>query len=202
LLARAQATHGDHALASRSMAELRVITEAIATPSLQAMASHVEGVIEAARGDYDEARRRFEDAVDLFDAGGAPFEAACSRLELADALAAVKRPDAAAREARVALSILEQIGAARELARAAALLRHLEAATPDRAGNATAAAGLTHRELEILGLVAQGLSDKEVATTLRLSEHTIHRHVSNILNKLDVPSRTAAVAQAVQHGLL
>ncbi|MCC2627190.1 MAG: regulatory protein LuxR [Thermomicrobiales bacterium] len=202
LLARAQATHGDHALASRSMAELRVITEAIATPSLQAMASHVEGVIEAARGDYDEARRRFEDAVDLFDAGGAPFEAACSRLELADALAAVKRPDAAAREARVALTILEQIGAARELERAAALLRHLEAATPDRAGNATAAAGLTHRELEILGLVAQGLSDKEVATTLRLSEHTIHRHVSNILNKLDVPSRTAAVAQAVQHGLL
>jgi DNA-binding NarL/FixJ family response regulator len=61
---------------------------------------------------------------------------------------------------------------------------------------------LTRREREILGLLAQGLSDKEAATALNLSEHTIHRHVSNILNKLDVPSRTAAVAQAVQHGLL
>jgi DNA-binding NarL/FixJ family response regulator len=61
---------------------------------------------------------------------------------------------------------------------------------------------LTRRELEILHLVAQGLSDKEAAAGLGLSEHTVHRHISNVLNKLDVPSRTAAVAQAAQRGLL
>ena len=61
---------------------------------------------------------------------------------------------------------------------------------------------MTRRELEILRLVAQGLSDKEAAAVLGLSEHTIHRHISNVLNKLDVPSRAAAVAQAAQRGLL
>jgi LuxR family transcriptional regulator, maltose regulon positive regulatory protein len=200
LLARAQAARGDHAQATRSMAELRAITDAIATPSLQAMASHVDGVMTAARGDYDDARRRFEDAVDLFDAGGARYEAARSRLGLANALAAVERPDAAVREAQAALTILEQIGADRERERATALLRHLKVATPERAENA--AAGLTRREMEVLRLVAQGLSDKEVAAGLGLSEHTVHRHIANVLNKLDVPSRAAAVAQVAQQGLL
>jgi ATP/maltotriose-dependent transcriptional regulator MalT len=202
LLARAQAARGDHAQATRSMAELRAISDAIATPSLLAMTRHVDGVMAAARGDHEEARRRFEDAIDLFDAGGAPFDAARSRLELANALAAVDRADVAAREARAALTILDQIGAARERERAAALLRQLEATSPERAEHVAAAAGLTRREMEILRLVAQGLSDKEAATALSLSEHTVHRHIANILNKLEVPSRAAAVAQAAQHGLL
>ena len=60
---------------------------------------------------------------------------------------------------------------------------------------------LTARERDVLGLVAQGLSDRAMASQLRLSEHTIHRHVSNILTKLNVPSRSAAVAQAVRGGL-
>jgi ATP/maltotriose-dependent transcriptional regulator MalT len=202
LLARAQIARGDHAHAVHSMAELQAITGAIATPSLRAVTSFAEGVMAAACGDHEEARRRFEDAVDLFDVGGAPYEAARSRLELGSALTALGRVDAAAREARAALTILEKIGAARERDRAAGLLRHLEAAAPERTGDEAAAAGLTRRELEILRLVAQGLSDKEAAAGLGLSEHTIHRHISNVLNKLDVPSRAAAVAQAAQRGLL
>ena len=202
LLARAQAARGDEAQAARSMAELRAITMAIATPSLRGIVNFVEGVMAAASGDHEEARRRFEDAVDLFAEGGAPYEVARSRLELGKSLTALGRLDAASRELQAALSILEQIGAARERERAAALLRHVKAAAPERARNAADAAGLTRRELEILRLVAQGLSDKEAATALDLSEHTIHRHISNVLNKLDVPSRTAAVAQAAQQGLL
>jgi DNA-binding CsgD family transcriptional regulator len=61
---------------------------------------------------------------------------------------------------------------------------------------------LTPRELEVLGLIAQGLSDKEAAVQLGLSEHTIHRHVTNILTKTGLPSRAAAVAQATRQGLL
>jgi LuxR family maltose regulon positive regulatory protein len=202
LLARAQAAQGDHAHATRSMAELQAITGAIATPSLRAVTSFVEGVMAAANGDYEEARRRFEDAVDLFDGGGAPYEAARSRLELGSALAALGRVDTAAREARTALIILEKIGAVRESDRAAGLLRHLEAAAPEHAGDEPNTAGLTRRELEILRLVAKGLSDKEAAAGLGLSEHTIHRHISNVLNKLNVPTRAAAVARAAQRGLL
>jgi LuxR family maltose regulon positive regulatory protein len=167
---------------------------------LRGMVRFVEGVMAAASGDHEEARRRFEDAIDLFDEGGAPYEAARSRLELGSALTALGRLDAASRELRAALGIMKQIGAVAESARAETFLGHLDATVPDRTG--TEAAGLTRRELEILRLVAQGMSDKEAAAGLGLSEHTIHRHISNILTKLDVPSRTAAVAQAALQGLL
>lgn len=63
-------------------------------------------------------------------------------------------------------------------------------------------APITTREREVLRLVAQGLSDRRMATRLRLSEHTIHRHISNILTKLGASSRSAAVAQAVRHALI
>jgi LuxR family transcriptional regulator, maltose regulon positive regulatory protein len=200
ILVRAQATRGDQAQVARHVAELQAIATAIATPSLRGMVSFVEGVMAAASGDHEEARRRFEDAIDLFDEGGAPYEAARSRLELGSALTALGRLDAASRELRAALGIMKQIGAVAESARAQTFLGHLDATVPDRTG--TEAAGLTRRELEILRLVAQGMSDKEAAAGLGLSEHTIHRHISNVLNKLNVPTRAAAVAQAAQRGLL
>jgi DNA-binding NarL/FixJ family response regulator len=62
-------------------------------------------------------------------------------------------------------------------------------------------AGLTARELEVLELIAQGLPNREIATGLVISEHTVHRHVTNILRKLGVASRTAAAAYAHRHGL-
>jgi non-specific serine/threonine protein kinase len=61
---------------------------------------------------------------------------------------------------------------------------------------------LTARESEIVQLVAAGLTNAEIAGRLVLSEHTVHRHVANILRKLDAPSRAAAVSRAAQTGLL
>ena len=61
---------------------------------------------------------------------------------------------------------------------------------------------LSARELEILRLVAAGLSDAEIAERLVLSPHTVHRHVANIRTKLGLPSRAAAVAHAARIGLL
>ncbi len=61
---------------------------------------------------------------------------------------------------------------------------------------------LTPREREIVQLVAAGLTNAEMAGRLVLSEHTVHRHVANILRKLDAPSRAAAVSRAAQTGLL
>jgi TolB-like protein/DNA-binding CsgD family transcriptional regulator len=60
---------------------------------------------------------------------------------------------------------------------------------------------LTEREREVLGLVAHGLSNGAIADRLTLSEHTVKRHVANILTKLDLPTRAAATALAVRHGL-
>lgn len=61
---------------------------------------------------------------------------------------------------------------------------------------------LSSREREILGCVARGLGDREIAEQLLLSPHTVHRHVANIRRKLGSPSRTAAVAEAARLGLL
>lgn len=61
---------------------------------------------------------------------------------------------------------------------------------------------LTHREIEILKLIAEGKTNKEIADQLFLSEKTIKNHVSNILFKLEVNSRTEAAILAVQSGLV
>ena len=61
--------------------------------------------------------------------------------------------------------------------------------------------GLSPRELEVLGKMAAGQSNRAIADTLYLSERTIENHVRHILTKLDVPSRTTAVAFAIRAGL-
>jgi pimeloyl-ACP methyl ester carboxylesterase len=61
---------------------------------------------------------------------------------------------------------------------------------------------LTRREVEILRLVAAGLSNREIASSLVLSEHTVHRHVANILRKLAQSSRAAAAANATRAGYI
>ena len=61
---------------------------------------------------------------------------------------------------------------------------------------------LTPRELDVLRLVAEGLSNDEIGARLVLSPHTVHRHVANVLNKLGVPTRAAAAAYGARHGLL
>ena len=61
---------------------------------------------------------------------------------------------------------------------------------------------LTGRELEVLRFVAVGKTNREIATELVISEHTVARHVQNIFAKLGVSSRTAAGAFAFEHGLV
>ena len=69
-------------------------------------------------------------------------------------------------------------------------------------GAASRAPALTHRQIEILRFVARGMSNGEIATRLELSEHTVKRHVANLLNRLDLPSRAAAAAYAAREGLI
>jgi DNA-binding NarL/FixJ family response regulator len=60
---------------------------------------------------------------------------------------------------------------------------------------------LSPRELDVLRLIVEGKSDREIAEELFISHHTVSRHVSNILGKMGVESRTAAAATAVRDGL-
>jgi DNA-binding NarL/FixJ family response regulator len=116
---------------------------------------------------------------------------------LSRTLAAQGQRAGAEREARRALETFQTLGAARDTTRATDLLTRL-AESP----GSSAKPKLTARQLEILRLVAEGLSNPEIAVRLRLSDHTVKRHVANLLTRLGLPSRAAAVAYAAQHGLL
>jgi DNA-binding NarL/FixJ family response regulator len=154
-------------------------------------------------GKPDAAREHFEDAVDLFLQSGAPFEVALARIELARALGDLGRIDAAVREARYAIDQLSHLNAEIEVGRAQRVLERLSE-TPD--GKPTSptsrSRGLTKREVQVLRLVAEGLNNQTIAERLFLSDHTVHRHLANILSKLCVSTRAAAVAQAARKGLL
>ncbi len=124
-------------------------------------------------------------------------------IDLAELLDETGRGAAAIAQARTAVSVLEPLGATFDARPARSLLLALEGSTtrPDSARRA-ARGPLTRRQREVLALVAEGRAGPEIATRLHLSEHTVHRHVANILTSLGVTSRLAAVARALRDGLL
>ena len=94
--------------------------------------------------------------------------------------------------AQVALEALPETSAESEAPRALAL---------DDTAESEAGSVLTPREIDVLKLLAQGLSNYDIAQRLVLSEHTVHRHLSNIYRKLNLSSRTAAAAWCLRSGL-
>jgi LuxR family maltose regulon positive regulatory protein len=184
---KADADKADAAAAASAQAEMAALAEQLDTPVPRALARLAEGTVACAAGDHDRGRRCFEDALAAFSRLGVPYEAARARRALARCLAALGRHVEAAQEAQRATAELRALGV-----------------EPAAVGEQPAPppSALTAREREVIRLVARGLSNKEIARELGLSEHTIHRHVGNILTRLDLPSRAAAVAYAAQSGLL
>lgn len=202
---RAAMATSDRQSATTAWHELERIAAKLNTDPLHAMAASSRGCIALADRRWDVARAAYEDALDLFTQGGMPFEAARARLDRARALAGAGRPADALEDARSAQRLFASIGATGEAARAESLCKQLEppSSGPGQTmGQAPSFDRLTGREREVLKLVAEGLSNQEIAGRLRLSEHTVHRHVSNILTKLDLPSRTAAAAAAARLGAI
>jgi DNA-binding NarL/FixJ family response regulator len=199
LLVRALAATGDADGARTALAELQGIAAVVGTAPLRAAASLGAGHAALGVSDGDGARRHLEDAVDLFLASGAPYELARARIALAQALGQLGRVGAAIDETQRALDLLMELHAELEIARAKALMQELSASSGKPSPGP---AGLSAREIEVLRLVADGLNNQVIAERLFLSEHTVHRHVANIFNKLSVSSRAAAVAQAARRGLL
>ncbi|TDD70777.1 LuxR family transcriptional regulator [Jiangella aurantiaca] len=117
-------------------------------------------------------------------------------MELARALAGLGRTTDAVREASGSEASLRRLGAKREAGRADALASEL------RGRSVTGASALTKREREVLLMVAEGRTNREIAARLVLSEHTVNRHVTNILAKLGSASRSAAVAEALRRELI
>jgi LuxR family maltose regulon positive regulatory protein len=181
LLVEAHAGGGDVSAAVQALVELSQLAQRLRTPAPAAMVHLAEGRVACLKAEHDTGRRCLEDAVAAFERLGAPYHAARARQALSRCLTALGRATDADHEMKKAVAALRSLGVSEVTA---------------------GAAGLTRREQEVVRLVARGLSNKEIAATLGLSEHTIHRHVGNILTKLDLPSRSAAVAHAAKLGLL
>lgn len=122
----------------------------------------------------------------------APYEAARTRCLIGQARARSGDHDGARLEWDGAREVFARLGAAPDLATV-----EQPASPVDKP-----VAGLTAREVEVLTLVAAGRSNREIATALVVSEHTVRRHLQNIFAKINVASRAGATAYAYQHGLV
>jgi len=148
-----------------------------------------------ALSDPSASQRHLHQALNEFRHLDMPFEAAITCLALADVLA-MQQSALAEEEARAALDTFERLGAERCADEALALLRSLGVRIA-RAGPRTDG-DITAREEEVLALLAEGLSNPEIAERLFISRKTVEHHVSNLLAKLGLKNRAEAAAEAVR----
>jgi DNA-binding CsgD family transcriptional regulator len=184
---------GDFQEARSASRELEGIAEKFGMDVLRAMAAQARGAVELAEGDAGAALARLRPAFEAWRQVEAPYEAARVRVLIGLACRSLGDDEAAGLELGAARAGFERLGAGPELARLKSLSKSATSAD---------AHGLTPRELQVLRLITAGKTNKAIATELSLSERTIDRHVSNILRKLNVPSRAAATAYAYNHKLL
>jgi DNA-binding CsgD family transcriptional regulator len=183
---------GDVEDARSARDELRALAQAFDTDVLRAVVAQADGAIALAEGRAHAALEPLRLAFDLWESLMAPYEAARVRVLIGRACRALGDDEAARLEHHAARSAFERLGARPELA-------CLD--TPIPSVHHALGHPLSTRELEVLRLIANGRTNKEIADVLCLSERTIDRHVSNILSKLDVPSRAAATAYAYHQKL-
>jgi DNA-binding CsgD family transcriptional regulator len=184
---------GDLQEARTACRELEEIAGSLDTAVLGAMAAHARGAVELADGDASAALGSLRQAWQVWQQIEAPYAAARVRVLIGLACRTLGDDEGAGLELDAARAVFEQLGAAPDLASIDSLIRGAFSGRPH---------GLTPRELQVLRLVAAGKTNKAIAAELFLSEKTVDRHVSNILTKLDVPSRAAATAHAYQHELI
>jgi DNA-binding CsgD family transcriptional regulator len=184
---------GDLLEARRTRDELGELAAAFEADALRALAAQADGAIALAEGRAQAACGPLRTAFEEWQRLGAPYEAARVRVLLAQACGALGDDEAAALEEDAARSVFEQLGARPDLARLVARPPAPLRSSPENP--------LTARERHVLRLVASGRTNRQIADELCLSERTVDRHVSNILGKLDVPSRAAATAYAYDHKL-
>jgi DNA-binding NarL/FixJ family response regulator len=179
--------------ARRASSELDEHASRYEAGMLRALADHARGAVALAEGDAARSLRSLRQAAQAWRELDAPYEVARACLLIGLACRTVGDGDAALRELAAARETFAELGALPDVRRLDAMLAP---------GGSRDTHGLTSRELEVLGLVAQGRSNRDIAGELVISEHTVARHVQNIFAKLGVSSRAAAVAFAFEHELV
>jgi DNA-binding NarL/FixJ family response regulator len=167
--------------AAVAASELAATAATYATSGLEAMAAGARGAVLLAEGLAEEALPVLRDACRRWQELGATYDAAGVRVRLAEAYRALGDEASAAAEIARAEATYERLGAHRPARE-----------TPD---------GLTRRECEVLTLVADGHSNRQIGEMLYISDRTVARHLTNIFHKIGVTSRTQAARYAVDRGM-
>ena len=164
----------------------------VGVPLLHAMSAQALGAVALAEHRYDAALEHLDRACDLWQRLEAPYETARVRVSMGAACRALGDHDTGQMHLDSARTVFRDLDAVPDL-------EQLERLVLRTAPGATGL--LTPRETEVLRLVAQGKTNRGIAGDLFLSERTVARHVSNILTKLGVASRSAATAYAYEQRL-
>jgi len=167
--------------AAAAASELEATAATYTTSGLVAMAVAARGAVLLAQDRAEEALPVLRDACRRWYELGAAYAAAGTCVRLADAYRALGDEVSASAEIARANATYEQLGALRPV--------------PESPG------GLTRREREVLVLVADGRSNREIGEKLFISDRTVARHLTNIFHKIGVTSRTQAARYAIDHGL-
>jgi ATP/maltotriose-dependent transcriptional regulator MalT len=183
---------GDLPAAEKVARELSGTAKRHGAPLLQAASARATGAVLLAKGDARKALNTLRKSFSISSELETPYEAARARVLIGLACRQRGDQDTAELELTAAREIFKDLGAAPDLAYVDSLLQKKR---PESAGP------LTKREVEVLKLVASGMTNRRIAARLFISEKTVARHLNNIFNKLDLPSRSAATAYAYQHDL-
>jgi ATP/maltotriose-dependent transcriptional regulator MalT len=190
---------GELDAADAAAAQLEAVAQAVPTDAIRATAAVARAAVLRAQDCLEPALERLEAALTLFERVGMGYESVASRIAIAELLLELGRVDRARVVTETAAAGATELGARTELAKAHALLRRVRPDTGSAAGD------LTSREIEIVRLIAGGLTNAEIADRLVLSRRTVERHTSNIYLKLGISgaaARTLAAAHARHRGLL
>lgn len=176
--------------AEQACAELEATEATYKTSGFKAAATRARGAVLLTVASAESALPVLRSACRQWRELGAPYEAACVCLLLARAYDAMGDADASRREREAAADEFERLGAAVALRGQGGL--GAKGSLPE---------GLTPRQVEILALVAEGKSNREIAAELVISQKTVARHLENVFAKLGIASRSAAAAYAVDRRL-
>lgn len=184
---------GDVAAAREAAEELERMGTQLDARMLRALASHAMGALLLAEKQPAAAISRLREAWMQWQALEAPHASARARVLMALAHRADGDEEAAQMELEAARRVFQRLAAMPDLAHVDDIIS---------LGGQGSRQRLTRRELEIIELIASGKTNRGIAGMLSISERTVDRHVSNILTKLGVSSRSAATAYAYKHRLI
>ncbi|HEX5905749.1 MAG TPA: response regulator transcription factor [Propionibacteriaceae bacterium] len=184
---------GDLDAAQSAVTEMALIAEVYDTAAVQAELAGARGAVALAEGDAATALPLLRSATRWWREMESPYAVATLSVLIGLGCRSMGDEEAAQLEFESARDTFARLGARPDLRQVETLLK-----PPQPAGSH----GLSGREIEVLRLIAAGKTNHAIATELFLSERTVHRHVSNIFDKLGVRSRTAAASYGIQHHIV